>query len=64
MRQTLKWHLVAGIMLRRWRNRGNNGTETAKVRALAKIPVKTFPIKKRINTELFIEGEVMLYIQK
>jgi len=22
----------------------------------AKIPVKTFPIKKRINTELFIHG--------
>jgi len=30
----------------------------------AKIPVKTFPIKKRIDTELFIEGEEMLYIQK
>jgi len=27
---------------------------------LDKIPVKTFPIKKRINTELFIDGEVML----
>jgi len=31
---------------------------------LAKLSVKTFPIKKRINTELFIEGEEMLYIQK
>jgi len=30
----------------------------------AKIPVKTFPIKKRINTELFIHGEEKLYIQK
>jgi len=30
----------------------------------AKIPVKTFPIKKRINTELFIHGEEKLYINK
>jgi len=30
----------------------------------AKIPVKTFPIKIRINTELFIHGEGKLYIQK
>jgi len=29
-----------------------------------KIPVKTFPIKKRINTELFIDGEMGFYIQK
>jgi len=29
----------------------------------AKIPVKTFPIKKRINAELFIHGEGKLYIQ-
>jgi len=36
----------------------------AKMGALAKIPVMTFPIKKRINTELFIDGEVKLYIQK
>jgi len=28
------------------------------------IPVKTFPIKKRINTDLFIHGEGKLYIQK
>jgi len=32
--------------------------EIAEMRVLAKIPVKTFPIKKRINTELFIDGEV------
>jgi len=30
----------------------------------AKIPVKTCPIKKRINTELFIHGEGKLYKQK
>jgi len=24
----------------------------------------TFPVKKRINTELFIDREMMLYIQK
>jgi len=27
-------------------------------------PVKSFPIKKRINTELFIHGDGKLYIQK
>jgi len=26
--------------------------------------VKTFPIKKRINTELFIDGKKGLYIEK
>jgi len=26
--------------------------------------VKTFPIKKRVNTELFINGKVMLYIHE
>jgi len=30
----------------------------------AKIPVKTFPIKKRINSELLIDGKEGLYIQK
>jgi len=30
----------------------------------AKITVKTFPIKKRINTELFIDMKWRLYIQK
>jgi len=30
----------------------------------AKIPVKTFPIKKRINTDLFIDRNIGLYIQK
>jgi len=28
------------------------------------IPVMTFPIKKRINTKLFIEGKEGLYMQK
>jgi len=41
-----------------------NGTEMAEMRALAKIPVMTFPAKKRINTELFIDWEVKLYIHK
>jgi len=27
-------------------------------------PMETFPIKKRINTELFIDGKQGLYIQK
>jgi len=45
-------------------NHRQNGTEMVEMQALAKIPVKTFPIKKRINTELFIDGEVKLYIQK
>jgi len=26
--------------------------------------VETFPIKKRVNTELFINGKVMLHIHK
>jgi len=43
---------------------GGERTEMAEMQALATIPVKTFPIKKRINTELFIDGEVKLYIQK
>jgi len=34
------------------------------MQVLAKIPVKTFPIKKIINTESFIDWEVKLYIQK
>jgi len=28
------------------------------------IPIVAFPIKKRINTELFIEGKCKLYIHK
>jgi len=28
------------------------------------IPVMTFPIKKRINTGLFIDGKLGLYMQK
>jgi len=47
--------LLGSSMLQRRRNRRRNGTETAKMRALAKITVKTFPIKERINTELFID---------
>jgi len=31
---------------------------------LAKIPVKTFPIKQRINTELFIDKKWGLFVQK
>jgi len=27
-------------------------------------PIMTFPIKKRINSELFIDGKYELYIQK
>jgi len=45
-------------------NGGQRMEETVEMRAWAKIPVKTFRIKKRINTELFIHGEVKLYIQK
>jgi len=30
----------------------------------AKIPVEDLPSQKRINTELFIDREMMLYIQK
>jgi len=29
-----------------------------------KSQLKPFPIKKRVNTELFINGQVMLYIHK
>jgi len=31
---------------------------------ISEIPAETFPIKKRINTELFINGKVMLYLHK
>jgi len=40
-----------------------NGNERSSDRR-AKIPVETFPIKKRINTEPFIDGEVKIYLQK
>jgi len=36
-----------------WRRNGNGRRSDCWV----KIPVETFPIKKRINTELFIDGE-------
>jgi len=42
-----------------------NETEMGgEVNVQLKIPVKTFPIKTRFNTELFIHGEEKLYIQK
>jgi len=45
--------------------RQNDGRERNGVRRIckcrAKIPVKTFPIKKRINTELFIDRKWALY---
>jgi len=40
--------------------KGENRAETWRCERKLKIPVKTFPIKKRINTELFIHGEVKL----
>jgi len=47
---------------------GNEGGDRSGKRSMckrwAKIPVKTFPIKKIINTELFINGKEGLYIQK
>jgi len=48
--------------------RQSGGGELNSVRRIrrrrAKIPVKTFPIKKRINTELFIDRKWGLYVQK
>jgi len=35
-----------------------------KMSEISKIPVMTFPIKKRINTELFIDRKQELHIQK
>jgi len=55
---------LASTMLRRRRLKADNEEKMVEMRVLAKIPMKTFPIKKIINTELFIDGEVKLYIQK
>jgi len=44
--------------------RVENGGGNCERMQKAKIPVKTFPIKKRINTELFIDGKIGLYIAK
>jgi len=43
---------VFGASASEWRQRMERGRERP-----AKIPVETFPIKKRINTELFTKGK-------
>jgi len=50
--------------LLRHRNGCDNGTEAGgEVIVELKSQLKTLPIKKRINTELFIDREMMLFIQ-
>jgi len=51
-------------MLQRRNEGGDQNGRRMMCERKAKIPVKTFPIKKRINTELFIDGKEGLYIQK
>jgi len=56
--------ILARSLLRR-RNGCNDGTEVGgEVIVELKSQLETFPVKKRINTELFIDREMMLYIQK
>jgi len=62
--QYVLFSVVACSMLRRRNGVGERNGNGRRHELWAKIPVETFPIKKRINTELFIHGKEKLYIQK
>jgi len=46
---------IACLLLRRWNGGRERNGSGRRCELYIKIPVKTFPIKKRINTELFID---------
>jgi len=54
----------ASLMFRRRNEGGERNGNGRRCECWTKISLKTFPVKKRINTELFIDGKQKLYIQK